>query len=66
MPAVSNAQRRAMAIAEHHPEKLRKKNTIIYLTSFIPLAIVILALEKTGLGRSVGGKDDKERKNPTR
>ncbi len=26
MPAVSIAQRKAMAIAEHHPEKLRKKN----------------------------------------
>ena len=26
MPAVSKAQREAMAIAEHHPEKLAKKN----------------------------------------
>jgi hypothetical protein len=26
MPAVSKKQRRAMAIAEHHPEKLMKKN----------------------------------------
>jgi hypothetical protein len=26
MPAVSKAQRRAMAIAEHHPKKLRGKN----------------------------------------
>jgi hypothetical protein len=26
MPAVSKAQREAMAIAEHHPEKLSKKN----------------------------------------
>ena len=26
MPAKSKAQRRAMAIAEHHPEKLLKKN----------------------------------------
>jgi len=26
MPAVSKKQRRAMAIALHHPEKLRKKN----------------------------------------
>ena len=26
MPAESKAQRRAMAIAEHHPEKLHKRN----------------------------------------
>jgi hypothetical protein len=26
MPAKSKAQRKAMAIAEHHPEKLYKKN----------------------------------------
>ena len=26
MPAVSEAQRRAIAIAEHHPEKLFKRN----------------------------------------
>jgi len=26
MPAKSKAQRRAMAIAEHHPEKLYKRN----------------------------------------
>ena len=26
MPAVSKKQRRAMAIAEHHPSKLYKKN----------------------------------------
>ncbi len=26
MPAKSEAQRRLMAIAEHHPEKLHKKN----------------------------------------
>lgn len=26
MPATSDKQRRLMAIAEHHPEKLRKKN----------------------------------------
>jgi hypothetical protein len=26
MPAKSKAQRRAMAIAKHHPEKLHKKN----------------------------------------
>ena len=26
MPAKSEAQRRAMAIAEHHPEKLYKRN----------------------------------------
>jgi len=26
MPAVSVKQRRAMAIAEHHPEELNKKN----------------------------------------
>ena len=26
MPAVSKKQRQAMAIAEHHPEKLHKKN----------------------------------------
>jgi hypothetical protein len=26
MPAVSEAQRKAMAIAEHHPDKLYKKN----------------------------------------
>jgi len=26
MPAVSKKQRRAIAIAEHHPEKLYKKN----------------------------------------
>lgn len=26
MPAKSKKQRRAMAIAEHHPEKLKKKN----------------------------------------
>ncbi len=26
MPSKSKAQRRAMAIAEHHPEKLYKKN----------------------------------------
>lgn len=26
MPAVSSAQRMAMAIAEHHPDKLYKKN----------------------------------------
>lgn len=26
MPAVSQAQRMAMAIAEHHPDKLYKKN----------------------------------------
>ena len=26
MPAVSEAQREVMAIAEHHPEKLYKKN----------------------------------------
>lgn len=26
MPAVSKAQRAAAAIAEHHPEKLHKKN----------------------------------------
>jgi hypothetical protein len=26
MPAVSKKQRKAMAIAEHHPEKLYKKN----------------------------------------
>ena len=26
MPAVSKAQRQAMAIAEHHPEKLYKRN----------------------------------------
>jgi len=26
LPAKSKAQRRAVAIAEHHPEKLRKKN----------------------------------------
>lgn len=26
MPAVSQAQQRAMAIAEHAPEKLKKKN----------------------------------------
>ena len=26
MPAVSKKQRRAMAIAEHHPEKLYKRN----------------------------------------
>jgi len=26
MPAVSKAQRRAMAIAEHHPEQLYSKN----------------------------------------
>jgi hypothetical protein len=26
MPAVSEAQRRLMAIAKHHPEKLKKKN----------------------------------------
>jgi hypothetical protein len=26
MPAISIAQRKAMAIAEHHPEKLKKKN----------------------------------------
>jgi hypothetical protein len=26
MPARSKAQRRAMAIAKHHPEKLHKKN----------------------------------------
>ena len=26
MPAISEVQRRAMAIAEHHPEKLYKRN----------------------------------------
>jgi hypothetical protein len=26
VPAISIAQRKAMAIAEHHPEKLKKKN----------------------------------------
>jgi len=26
MPAVSKAQRKAMAIAEHHPEELYKRN----------------------------------------
>jgi hypothetical protein len=26
MPATSKAQREAMAIAEHHPEKLKKRN----------------------------------------
>lgn len=26
MPAISKKQRRAMAIAEHHPEKLYKRN----------------------------------------
>ncbi len=26
MPAVSDAQRKMMAIAEHHPEKLHKEN----------------------------------------
>ena len=26
MPSVSEAQRKLMAIAEHHPEKVRKKN----------------------------------------
>jgi hypothetical protein len=26
MPAVSDAQRKLMAIAEHHPEKVKKEN----------------------------------------
>jgi hypothetical protein len=63
MPAISKAQREAMSIAEHHPEKLKGKNKGLAKMSKKQLHEFASTKEK-GLPRHVKGKKKKARKLP--
>ena len=60
MPAVSQSQQRAMAIAEHDPEKLNPKNKGLLKMSHKQLHDFAVTPRK-GLPKKVGKKDGGKR-----